>query len=285
MMNIKITSMACVLLCAGVQAHAASGAACEPDELAEKYPDLAGRSITIGADPQTPPYVMRDPDDFDKIVGIDAELAAKTMDCIGLEYSFTLGGWSGLLPAVQAGQIDVMWDDLYYRPARAEVVDFVIYMQAATGALTPADAAGTLSGVEDLCGKTASFGLGSSNETAVTAQNDICLAEGAPAINMMPFQDLASGLRLIDSGRADVLMWDLGFVDNLVSNNSGKYARDFTIMDGYEIGAAVANGDDQLLNAIHEALTVLQSTGEEARILEAYGVSPDLELPAVIKTE
>ena len=81
---------------------------------------LVGKTVKIGADPQTPPYVYRDAKDFDKVIGFDADLARAVLDCGGIKYEFFLGGWSGLLPAVMAGQIDIMWDALYYTSERAK---------------------------------------------------------------------------------------------------------------------------------------------------------------------
>lgn len=269
----------------GCPSAASAAPACEPAKVAEKYPGLAGKTVRLGADPQTPPYVMRDKQDFQKLVGIDVDLAKAVFDCAGVKHEFVLGAWSGLLPAVQGGQIDVMWDDLYYKPARAAVVDFVIYMQAATGALTPSGNPKTVGRIDDLCGLTTSFGLGSSNEIAVKKQNEACKATGKPEVVMMPFQDLASGLRLIDSGRADVILWDLGFVDNLVSANPARYGRAFSIQDGYEIGVGVAKGRQELVQAIADGLRVLQADGTERKILQKYAADPVLELPVSIKTQ
>lgn len=263
----------------------AADAVCEPAKVSTKYPSLAGKTVKIGADPQTPPYVMRDKVDFNKIIGVDADLGRAVFDCAGLKYEFVLGAWSGVLPAVQSGQIDVMWDDLYYKPARAEVVDFVIYMQAATGALVQKGNPKKVAKIDDLCGLTVSFGVGSSNEVAVKKQNDACKSAQKSEINMMPFQDLAAGLRLIDASRADVIMWDLGFVDNLAATNSEKYARAFAIMDGLEIGAAVKKGNSELLQVIYDGMQVVQKSGQQKAIFQKYGVDPTLELPAVMKTK
>ena len=79
---------------------AASAQSCEPEKVAEKYPGLAGRTIKIGADPQTPPYVMRDAQNFENLVGIDADVARAVFDCAGVKHEFVAGAWSGLLPAV-----------------------------------------------------------------------------------------------------------------------------------------------------------------------------------------
>jgi polar amino acid transport system substrate-binding protein len=83
---------------AGAVQSASAGPACEPDKLAEKYPSLAGKTIKIGGDPQTPPFVMRDAADFNNIVGFDADFAKAVMDCHGIKYEWFLAGWSGILP-------------------------------------------------------------------------------------------------------------------------------------------------------------------------------------------
>ncbi|MBL8581089.1 MAG: transporter substrate-binding domain-containing protein [Rhizobiaceae bacterium] len=111
--------------------HANAAQSCEPDKLAEKYPGLVGRTIKIGSDPQTPPYVMRDSKNFENLVGIDADVARAVFDCAGAKSEFVAGAWSGLLPAVMGGQIDVLWDNLYYNPERGKKLDFVIYSRQA----------------------------------------------------------------------------------------------------------------------------------------------------------
>lgn len=259
--------------------------ACEPAKVAEKYPALAGKTIKIGADPQTPPYVMRDKDNFDKVIGIDADLARAVFDCAGIKYEFVLGGWSGLLPAVMAGQIDVMWDNLYYKPARAKTVDFVVYMKAGTGALTPAANPRKVASIEDFCGKTVAFGLGSVEEQATRKQDEVCKAAGKEAVTMMPFQDLAAGMRQLDSGRSDILLWDLGFADATVKDAPTKYARAFAIISGLTIGAATANGNTDLIKAIHDGLTELQVKGDQTTIFKKYGVDPSIAVPATVKLD
>lgn len=268
-----------------VQAALAADPVCEPAKVATKYPGLAGKTISIGGDPQTPPYVMRDSADFERVVGIDADLTRAVFDCAGLKYRFVLGAWSGLLPAVQSSQIDVMWDDLYHNPERAKVVDYVVYMQGATGALVPAGDPKKIKSINDFCGLTVSLGVGSTSELTVKKQDAACTTAGRPAVTMMPFQDLASGIRLVDSGRADALLWDLGFVDNLASNNPKKYARAFAIMDGFKIGAAVAKGRSELVDVIFDGMRVLQKGEAQKKILQDYGVDPSLELPASIETK
>src|SRR5580698_2269158 len=100
-----------LLLCAFTGllfAHAASAQqTCEPSKVAQKYPSLAGKTIKIGVDPESPPYAFRDSKDFNKIIGADADMARAVFDCAGVKTEFFTAGWPGLLPALRAGPIDV----------------------------------------------------------------------------------------------------------------------------------------------------------------------------------
>ena len=209
-MRPRTAALAALLSLAAAAAAHAQAAACEPGKLAQKYPSLVGRTIKIGVDPQTPPYVTRDLGDMTKLVGFDADLARAVFDCAGVKYEFFSGGWSGLLPALIAGQIDVFWNDLYYTPERAKQVDYVLYMQAGTGALTQAGNPKKITGMTDLCGAGVAVGLGTVEEPQVKEQDAKCRAAGKDGINMLTFPDVSAGVRLVQSRRVDVMLYDLG---------------------------------------------------------------------------
>lgn len=257
---------------------------CEPDKVASKYPSLAGKTIKIGADPTSPPYVTRDPKDFSQLIGFDADLARAVFDCAGVKYEFFLGGWSGLLPAVISGQIDVMWDNLYYTAERAKQVDYVVYMVAATGALTQAGNPKKLSGIEDSCGLNAAAGLGTVEEAAFREQDTKCKAEGKPGVNLMTYPDVASGARLVQSGRADVMLTDLALADSLVKDNPALYSRGYKIVSGFSVGAAIKKGSTDLLKLLDDGLKIMQATGKQKDIAEKYAIDPTLQIAAEVKT-
>jgi polar amino acid transport system substrate-binding protein len=286
---VKLRSLRSAALLAGLHCFAAgahAAPACEPDKLAQKYPSLVGKTIRIGMDPETPPYVFRDPKDFNKVTGSDVDLATAVMKCAGIKYTFFLGGWSGMMPAVIAGQIEIFWDNLYYTPERAKTMSYVMYMQAATGAMTQAGNPKKLDGLNNTsCGTTFAVGLGTVEEVLAHKQDAACKAEGKPGLTIMTYPDMASGIRLIQSRRADIMMTDLALVDSLVADHPDQYVRAFKIMTGFQVGAAVKNGNTDLLDAIHDGLQVLQATGGEKKIFEKYKIDPSLELPAEVKLD
>ena len=259
--------------------------ACEPGKLAQKYPSLVGKTIKIGADPQTPPYAMRDGSDFNKVTGSDIDLASAVLDCAGIKHEMFLGGWSGLMPATAGGQVDVFWDNLYYTPERAKQLDFVLYMQAGTGALTQAGNPKKITGMDSSCGTTYAVGLGTVEEVAAKKQDDACKSGGKPGITVMTYPDMASGIRLVQSGRADIMMTDLAVVDALAADNPKTYERAYKILTGFSIGAAIKKNNPDLLRAIDDGLQVMQAENKEKDIFAKYKIDPDMQVPAAVKTE
>lgn len=278
------TAVAAALLAVPSIALADAGK-CEPGKLAEKYPSLAGRTIRIGGDAQTAPFFFRDPSNFENIIGFDADLARAVFDCHGVKYEWFIGAWSGILPAVVADQADVFFDNLYYTPERAKQVDYVLYMQAATGALTQAGNPKNIKSVDDYCGNNIAVGVGTVEEPVVRKKSEDCKAAGKAEINVLTYPDPASGMRLIEDGRADIVMYDLTVTDEQVKKSPDKFARAFMTLSGFNIGTAVRNGDDELNKAIHEGLTILQANGTQAELFKKYGIDPGLQVTAEIKAE
>jgi polar amino acid transport system substrate-binding protein len=280
----SIAAIACFLgLFAG--SALADAPKCEPDKVATKYPSLAGKTIRVGQDGESPPYSMRDPKDFNSLIGLDADMARATFACIGLPVTFKTGGWSGLLPAVIAGQADIMWDNLYYTPERAKAVDFVTYMMAATGGLVAKGDPKGIKSLEDVCGKRATAGLGTVEETAFRDLSKKCVAGGKPEVEIVTYPDIPGGTRLIANNRADVLMSDLGMVNSLAKNSPGQFQRGFTIMTNYKIAVGYTKGNKDLGQALLDALTALRADGTEQKLFDKYGVDYSISIPSEILTK
>jgi polar amino acid transport system substrate-binding protein len=258
---------------------------CEPDKLATKYPALAGKTIRIGQDGESPPYSYRDPKNFDNLIGLDADMARAAFACIGAPIEFKTGAWSGLLPAVIAGQLDVMWDTLYYTPERAKSVDFVSYMIAATGGLVAKGNPKSIKSLDDVCGKRATAGLGTVEEEAFRDLSKKCVGAGKGEVAIVTYPDVPGGTRLISNDRADVLMSDLGMVSTLVKNNPEQFDRGFMIVTNFKIAAGYTKDNKDLGQALLDALTILRADGTEQKMFEKYGVDYALAQPSQILTK
>ena len=265
-----------------VGAAQAADPMCEPDKVAEKYPSIAGKTLKIGADPQTPPYVFRDGENFDNVIGYDADLSRAVFACAGVDVEFELGGWSGLLPALVAGQIDVMWDTLYYTAERAEQVDYIVYMQAGTGGMTQKGNPKNIGGLDDACGTVFSVGLGTVEEAAMRSQSQACTDAGMEGVEIMTYPDVAAGLRQVLNERADIMLSDLSMLTKFTLDNPDEAEIAFKILTGFKIGAAVVNDSGDLLRAIEDGLRIMEANGTKRELFIKYQMDPDLALPTEV---
>lgn len=268
-----------------VPAHAADApiTTCDAAAFAAKYPVLKDKTVVMGIDPGTVPYAMIDPDNPGKTIGSDVELADLVFQCMGVKHDLKPGAWAGLFPAVVSGQIDAMFY-LYHSPTRAEQGDFITYMRAGSGAIVAKGNPKAIGSKADLCGKTVSAGLGTVEEKQAKTWSDECVAEGKPAITVMTSTDVASGFRLIASGRADVMVSDLPLINMMIRRNPEAYDLAYSDLTPWKIGVAVANGNP-IGPAIHEALLIIQAEGKQAEVFAHYGMDPDLIVPSEYLTE
>lgn len=269
----------------GVNEARAQAAKCEPDKLATKYPSLKGKTIKFGTDAESPPYSFRDPKDFNNIIGIDVDMGRAAFKCIGAPMEISTGAWSGLLPSVIAGQTDLMWDDLYYTAERAKQVDYVVYMIAGTGGLVRKGNPKHITSLANVCGLSGTAGLGTVEEAALRDQSKKCVAEGKKEINILTYPDIPSGTRLIQNDRADVMLTDLALVDQLAHDNPTLYERGIKIVSDFNIGIAVKKGNNDLVNAIFDAMRALQADGTQKAVFTKYNVDTSLIIPIALRTK
>lgn len=271
---------------ASVPALAQAGApVCEPARAAQKYPSVAGKTVKIGVDPQTPPYVMRDSKEFSKLTGFAVDLASAVLDCAGIRHEFFAGAWSGMLPALNAGQIDLFWDDVMYTPERAKQVNFVLYMQGAPGALVHAQDRARYTTFDSLCGATVAVGVGTVEEAMVRTQDAACKKARKPGITMLNYTNLAAGQRMVETRRVAAIFYDISGVDALAKDHPQKFARGFRLPSDMLIGAAVSKADKDLQNAVLDGLRVMQANGKQKALFEKYGMDPGLQVKAEVRSD
>jgi polar amino acid transport system substrate-binding protein len=263
-----------VLTSASIAARADEVRPCEPDNVATRYPGLAGKPIKIGQDGVSLPFNFRDPNNPEQIIGSDADLARAVFRCIGVPVEFVTGIWSGLLPAVAGGRIDVMWDVLYYTPERVKMVDFVLYSTMADRAITHKGNPKNLHSLNDLCGVTALAGLGTVEIVLLQQISDKCATAGKPAMELNTFQDRSQAWQMIETGRVDIMLSN-AVIASAIAEQKPLLEAGFSFMPGIKVGVAVAKGRTELEQALADGIAAVQASGEMAKIYEHYKLDPD----------
>lgn len=200
----KLSGLSCWAACglmAGLAlakpAAAADVKPCHPEQVATRYPGLAGKTIVVGEDGVSLPYSYHDPENPDRILGADADYARAVFACIGVPVTFQIGAWSGLLPAVASGRIDLMWDNLYYTAERAQRVDYVLYSLASDTVVLRKGNPKNIKSLDDLCGVRAVAGLGTVEAMLLSNLTQKCTDAGKPAIEINTYQDRPSAWQMI----------------------------------------------------------------------------------------
>jgi polar amino acid transport system substrate-binding protein len=258
--------------------------ACSPETVKGKFPTIAGKTVSVALDGEQRPFTYHDPKDLNKVIGVDIDLMTATFKCLGLAWKIKIGTWSGLITSVAEGRNDVMWDTLNYTPARAQQVNFALYLSAATGFLVAKGNPKHVTSLESICGLDAAAGLGTVEEAAFHDLGKHCVSEGKSGISLQTYTDPTQGYRGIINGRIDVVMTDLAQSRVVVSDQAGLELA-FHILSGFHVGVAVNKGETDLLSAIAYGLKVQQDNGLEKKTLEKFQVDPSLEYPVEIKTQ
>jgi polar amino acid transport system substrate-binding protein len=279
-----VTFCGALLLGVATQARAADVKPCEPDKVATRYPGLAGKTIVVGQDGVSLPYSYHDPENPDHILGADADYARAVFACIGVPVTFQIGAWSGLLPAVAAGRIDMMWDDLYYTPERAQRVDFIMYSLASDTAVLRKGNPKNIKSLADLCGVRAVAGLGTVEALLLTNLSQKCTDAGKPAIEISNYQDRPSAWQMIDTNRADVVLSSSAMGAAAVAERPNMESG-FDFLPDIRVGVGIAKGRIELAQAVSDAMAATMATGAIAKMYVSYKMDPKLLLPPEILTK
>ena len=257
-------------------------AACEPDKVATKYPGLAGKTLKVGLDPTLPPIMYRDPNNPSKIIGQDPDMVEAAMKCLGLKYELVGLDFGTLVPTLQAGQIQLIWSNIYYTPARAQAADFVNYATTGTAGIVKKGNPKGIKTIDDVCGKRAAPILGTVEDKGFQDASAKCVAAGKPAIEITPYPNAPATSRALENDRADVSMYDVVLVDQVVRTNPDKFERAYYFRSGIKIGVAVKKGNEELVTAVKDAITELQANGTQKALMQKNGIDPTLAIPVEI---
>jgi polar amino acid transport system substrate-binding protein len=259
-----------------------ASATCQPDQTPTKYPSLAGKTIKVGLDPTLPPIMYRSPNDPNQIIGQDPDMIDAAMKCLGLQYQIVPQDFGTLVPALQAGQLDLIWSNIYYTPERGQVADFVVYGRSDDAVMVRKGNPKNIHSMDDLCGTRGAVILGTGEEPAYRDQSSKCEQAGKQAMEITTYPNAPAAVREIENDRADSTMFDSVLLDQAVKESNGQTEKAFDVPLNLKLGVAVKKGNDQLEQAIFDTLKILQANGTQKQLYEKNGIDPTIALPTEI---
>lgn len=266
-----------LLVLAVGQAHAQE-TQCEPAKVGQKYPAYAGRVVKIAVSPNQPPYSFADPQDPDRLVGIEVEMIEGAMNCAGLKFEYVKGAWSGVLAALMSGSSDVMIGNVNYRPDRAERASFILYMRAGQSVVVQRGNPKRITDVASLCGATGSATLGSSSALQIERQSKICVDNGKPPINFLPAADGNAAYRQLANARIDFEVDDASSAAAR-SAKEPEYEISYTVVTDFLSGFVVTKTNKAMLQIVADGMKVQERAGTVRALAAKYGLPAELLIP------
>jgi len=242
------------------------------DSLRAKYPTMAGMKVVVGSNPGPNNYDHPDPNDPSKTAGIEPDLLTAAGECLGFTHTVKLLDFNGLIPALQANNINLIASGMYASDERAKQVTFVQYMKAFEASIVQKGNPKPLDSLESMCGMTASETVGTVENAIIDKQSKKCVSDGKESIKVLTFQTDLQSLNAVSQRRADVFLTDSGVVKQYTEKVPGtQYG--FNIPSDFVFGIGVNKKNNDLSDALHGAFSLLYKDGTMLKIAQKWGFS------------
>ncbi|TVU85218.1 ABC transporter substrate-binding protein [Corynebacterium aurimucosum] len=246
----------------------------EVPEIAAMYEDADG-VLTVGTNPPFAPFEFKDSDG--SIIGLEMDLANAVAQVLGLEFQPVEQDFSMILPAVQAGQIDLGGSGFTDTDERRENFDFVDILYAGIQWAKLTDDPNDVD-PSNPCGLTVAV-----QRTTVSETDDLRPKQEAcdGDLTILPYDTSDNAALAVLMGRADALSADSPVSAWAVNRSDGRMSMVGEMFDAAPYGFAVPK-DSDLGPAVAAALQHLIDTGAYAEILNKWGVDEGLVEHAMI---
>ncbi|WP_412758429.1 basic amino acid ABC transporter substrate-binding protein [Mitsuokella multacida] len=226
--------------------------------------------LRVGMDASYPPFGSQDQETKD-YEGFDVDIIRAIGAEEGFDVEISNRSFDGLIPALQAKEIDVAINDITITDDRKQSVDFSKpYYIAGLGVVVRSDN-DTIHTAEDLQGKTLGVSIGSTGEEA---------ARKIPGANVRVFNAINEAFLEVQNGGVDAVVNDIPTNEYYVSHAGNKNVRTAEVaLTKEDLGIAVLKGNTELLTKIDDGLAKIKANGKFSEIYEKwFGKEPPQEL-------
>lgn len=229
---------------------------------------LKDGEISFCTDPTAPPMEFLDTDQ--KPVGAEIELGEALADSMGVEARWAFTAFNGVIPALQAKQCDAILTNLYIKPEREEVVDFVPYLYSSNTVMV--EDGSDISGIDALCGKKAAAQTGTTAADYFTEASAKCDGD---EIDIRLFNKDTDALQQLKLGLVDAYGTTLETAAYAIKQQPGEFAMAGDPFGEIECGIATRKDATGVHDALAAALKDVQADGTYDKILAEWNLTGD----------
>lgn len=224
--------------------------------------------VKVGTEAAYPPFEWVD-EKTGELKGFDMDLIRAMGEAGGFKPDIRNMAWDGLIPALLAGEIDMVVAGMTITDERALAVTFSDpYFQSGQVIMSHKDAG--IKGPDDLAGKDVSVQVNTTGQYAMEKLNEKLTAEGKKPVNIKKFKATPDAINEVKIGGAVACVLDLPVAKEHMKANPGD---PFVISDPINVeylGMAMRKGDTDLHARINRALAAVKASGKYEELYNQY---------------
>ena len=253
-----------LLCCAGCTTQNAPETPAAPDQAATPAPSSELPVYKVGIDVPYPPFSMMD--EKGEPTGFDVESVRWIGKDQGFTPEFHAVAWDGILPALMAGKIDMVYSGMTITEERKAKVNFsdtywIVQQMVVSKEGSPI----TLDEVQ--AGKVR-IGTQRGCTAAIWGEDNLVNTSLMPAENLKQYDNTPLAVEDLIAGRIDAVMYDSTVMNDIIA---GKPVQKLGMIEtNEEFGIAVRKEDSELLEKLNAGLANLKASPDWQALIEKY---------------
>ena len=240
-----------------------------------KAPDSVAKAGKIGfcSDISGPPLGYFD--ENNQPMGSDIDLGKEIAKRMGVAAEFANTPFDGIIPALQAKHCDAILSQLFDKPARREVVDFVDYMYSSQALLVDKGNPKNIKSLDDLSGVKIAAENGTTIQSLVEEQNKKFAAAGKAPADLVIFPKDTDALQALQIHQVDVYGTTLESAGYYILKAPDVFEVASDAFAKILTGIATRKGEPEMHAAIQQAFDAIKADGTHLAILKKYHMEAD----------
>lgn len=226
----------------------------------------SSKTLTAITTASAPPHGFLEPKSG-KLEGIMVEVVQQVAKHLNTEAQISDVAFAGLIPSLTSGRVDIMSAPLFITPERSSAVDFSdpVY-EWGEGLVLQENTDKSYANLDALAG--AKVGV-------LVDSVQFNMLKDMPNTRVTTYKDYATLMADLRAGRIDAGVIDppsIAYQIRARGVPGVKLDNTYQPDNKWYVGLAVEKGNQELLNAVNNALATMRENGEMAQILENWGV-------------
>lgn len=224
--------------------------------------------LTVCTTAGFPPFTYMDKPTDTRPVGVDIDVADALAKLWGADITFTVSGFDGLLPSLQASRCSLVISGIYINEKRRQSYDGVPYLKSSTVIVTAAtnDAIKT---PDDLAGKSLALEAGTSYADTPDEMNKKFKADGKAPVTFQTYESQVAATQQVMIGRADATLTEAAEAGVRAKQTGDKIKVVYTYPSEFQFGIYIQKSPQDLAR-LRSSLKTLKQQGTFGEIAKKY---------------